>query len=100
MSSKNILSIKEKGTKEWGTHRIFNLSKLDHCLNDKWSCKCHLNDVVEDLIKHCCTLDADKYGKLAGLYSNYKHKEKNGTIKVKDTCLGITTSMRSYAHAV
>ena len=76
MSSKIILSIKEKETKERGTRRICNLSKLKYSLNDKLSCKCHVNDVVEDFIKHCCTLDANKYGKLADLYSNYKHKEK------------------------
>ena len=35
--AKIILSIKEKETKERGTHRICNLSKLEHCLNDKLS---------------------------------------------------------------
>ena len=35
-----------------------------------------MNDVVEDFISHCCAVDADKYEKLAGLYKNYKHKEK------------------------
>ena len=74
--AKIIHSVKEKETKERGTHRICNLSKLEHYLNDKLSCKCHVNDVVKDFIRHCCTLDANKYGKLAGLYSNYKHKEK------------------------
>ena len=76
MSRKNIVSIKERETKERGTHRICNLSKLKNCLNDKLSCKCNVNKVVEDFIKHCCTLDTNKYGKLVGLYSNYKHKEK------------------------
>ena len=76
MSRKNIVSIKEKGTKERGTHCIYNLSKLENYLNDKLSYKCHVNKVVEDFIKYCCTLDANKYGKLADLYSNYKHKEK------------------------
>ena len=81
--AKNILSIKEKETKERGTHRMGSLSKLEHYLNDKLSCKCHANDVVEDFIKHYCTLNANKYGKLAGLYSNYKHKEIQGMIKSK-----------------
>ena len=48
--AKNIVSIKEKETKERGTRRICNLSKLEHCLNDKLSCKCHVNDVVENFI--------------------------------------------------
>ena len=61
-------------------------------MNHKLSCKCHVNNVVDDFIKHWCTLDANKYGKLAGLYSNYKHKEK-GTIIVKVTCLGIATTV-------
>ena len=76
VKKKKIVSIKEKGTKERGTHCIYNLSKLEHFLNDKLSFKCHVDDVIKVYIRHCCTLDANKYGKLAGLYSNYKHKEK------------------------
>ena len=76
VKQKLFFQLKKKETKERGTHRICNLSKLEHCLNDKLNCKCHVNDVVEEFIKHCYTLDANKYGKLAGLYSNYKHKEK------------------------
>ena len=89
----NIVSSKEIRTKERGTHRICNLSKLETSLNDKLNCKCHVNDVIEDFIKHCCIVDKNKYAKLAGLYSNYKHKERKGTIKIKDTCLGVATSV-------
>ena len=74
--SKNIVSVNDKVKKERGTHRICNLSKLERSLNDKLNCKYHVNDVVEDFISHCCAFDADKYEKLAGLYKNYKHKEK------------------------
>ena len=51
-----------------------------------------MNDVVEDFISHWCAFDADKYEKLVGLYKKYKHKERKGTIKIKDTCLGVATS--------
>ena len=46
----NIDSSKEIRTKERGTHRICNLSKLETSLNDKLNCKCHVNDVIEDFI--------------------------------------------------
>ena len=35
--------------KERGTHRICNLNKLEVCLNDKLICKCHVNDVVDEI---------------------------------------------------
>ena len=89
----NIDSSKEIRTKERGTHRICTLSKLETSLNDKLNCKCHVNDVIEDFIKHCCIVDKNKYAKLAGLYSNYKHKERKGTIKIKDTCLGVAANV-------
>ena len=88
-----IDSVHEKEMKERGTHRICNLNKLEVCLNDDLTCKCHVNDVVENFIQHCYSLDNKQYKKLAGLYSKYKHKEK-GTIKIKDTCLGIATSLK------
>ena len=62
-------------------------------MNDKLDYKCHVNDVVEDFISHCCAFDADKYEKLAGLYKNYKHKERKGTLKIKDTCLGVANNV-------
>ena len=75
--SKNIVSVNDKEKKERGFRRIVNLSKLERSLNDKLNCKCHVNDVVEDFISHCCAFDADKYEQLAGLYKNYKHKKEN-----------------------
>ena len=62
--------------KKRGTHRICNLNKLEVCLNDKLSCKYHVNDVVEDFIQHCYSLDNKIYAKLVGAYSKYKHIEK------------------------
>ena len=64
--SKNIVSVNDKEKKERGTHRIVNLSKLERSLNDKLNCKCHVNDVIEDFIKHYCIVDKNKYAKLAG----------------------------------
>ena len=32
-------------------------------------------------IQHCYTLDNNKYEKIAGLYSKYKHKEKKARSK-------------------
>ena len=62
----NIVSSKAIRTKERGTHRICNLSKLETRLNDKLNCKLYLIDVIEDFIKHCCIVDKNKYAKLAG----------------------------------
>ena len=67
--------------KERETHRIINLNKIEVCLNDTLSCKCHVNDFVEGFIQHYYSLDNKKYAKLAGLYSKYKHKEKKARTK-------------------
>ena len=71
-----IDSGKQKEIIKRGLIVFFNLNKLETCLNDKLSCKCHVNDVVEDFIKYCYSLDNKKYAKLVGLYSKYKHIEK------------------------
>ena len=51
----------EKETMNRGTHRIYNLKKIEVCFNDKICCKYHVNDDVEDFIEYCISLDNKTY---------------------------------------
>ena len=42
-------SVNKREMKEKGTHRICNLNKFEVYLNDKLICKCHVNDVVDEI---------------------------------------------------
>ena len=39
-------------------------------------CQCHVDDVVEDFIEQCDSLDNKTYKTLVDLYSNYKQVAK------------------------
>ena len=72
------------------TNRIFCLQKLETVLNHNVCCLCHDNDIFYEFIEYSYRIDIS-LKKIKELKEKYK-RVKNGTLKVREKCIGIATN--------
>ena len=74
------------------TRRICNLNSIEACLNKNCSCLCFANDILEDFIEYCYSIDKS-LEKLKVIKKRIQIYEKKGTIIINDTGFWIVTTV-------